>query len=339
MATIRKRGNSWQAIINRKGTYLSESSPLRAHVAAWAKKTEAEIDAGRFTGESYKTFSELLDTYATDYSSKNEGGDKEVMRFEMYKRLYPELLEKKVSSLSSDVLAREWRDKRIEVVAPGTVRREWNTLSKVFNTAVTQYKWMKSNPLVGLARPTAPEPRDRRITEKEITDILYCMGYEPDQYPEFISEKVGAIWLFAIETAMRLKEMCILKWEWVDLENRVVSVPKLTVSHTKTGARKVPLTKKAVSILEQMLNGRDTVDSDELVFKLKESQVDANFRKYRDQALVKGLTFHDSKHEAVTRLAGKVRIEDLSRIVGTRNLKILMGYYNRSAEDIAQDLN
>lgn len=339
MATIRKRGNSWQAIVSRKGVYESESSLVRAHVAAWAKKLEAEIEAGRFTGESNKTFSDLLDKYAEDYSSKNEGNDKEVLRFAMYKRLYPDLVSLKVSSLTPDILAREWRDKRAAVVSAGTVRREWNTLSKAFNTAVKQYKWMKFNPLSELARPAAPEPRDRRITEKEIKDILYCMGYEPDQTPELVSERVGAIWLFAIETAMRLKEMCILKWEWVDLEKRTVSVPKLTVSHTKTGARKVPLTKKAVAIIEQMLAGRDTVDSEELVFRLKESQVDANFRKYRDQALVDGLTFHDSKHEAVTRLASKVRIEDLSRIVGTRNLKILMGYYNRSAEDIAQDLN
>ena len=339
MATIRKRGNSWQAIINRKGFYLSESSDTRAHVVAWAKKVEAEINAGYFTGESNKTFADLIDAYAEEYSTKNEGGDKELLRFEMYKRLYPDLMERKVSSLTSDILAREWRDKRTEVVSAGTVLREWNTLSKVFTTAVKQYKWMNVNPLSNLTRPIAPEPRDRRISDKEITDITNCMGYNAEKYPELISERVGAIWLFAIETAMRMKEMCILKWKWVDLENRVVLVPKLSEIHTKTGSRKVPLTKKAVKIIEQMLAGRDTVDSEELVFKLNESQVDSNFRKYRDRANVKGLTFHDSKHEAVTRLASKVRIEDLSRIVGTRNLKILMGYYNRSAEDIAQDLN
>lgn len=339
MATIRKRGNSWQAIVNRKGVYLSESSPIRAHVVAWAKKTETAVDAGKFTGESGKTLVNLFDRYAEEYSSKNEGGHKEILRFEMYKRLYPDLVALRVSSLTADVMAREWRDKRAEVVADGTLRREWGTLSKMFNTAIRQYKWMSVNPLTELSRPAAPEPRDRRITEKEINDILYCMGYSPNGSPETVATRVAVIWLFAIETAMRLKEMCILQWGWVDLQNRVVSVPKLTVAHTKTGARKVPLTKRAVQLIEQMLNGRETVDSEELVFGLKESQVDANFRKYRDQALVKGLTFHDSKHEAVTRLASKVRIEDLSRIVGTRNLKILMGYYNRSAEDIAQDLN
>lgn len=339
MATIRKRGKTWQAIVNRKGVYASESSPIKAHVVAWAKKIETEIEANKFTGESNKTFADLLNAYGDEYSIKNEGGSKEVMRFKMYARLYPDLLAKKLSALNSHVMAVEWRDQRSAVVKPGSVRREWNTLSKVFNTAVKQYKWMNVNPLEELSRPTAPEPRERRVTDEEVTKILGCMGYKSDQYPKTISAKTGTVWLFALETAMRQKEICILKWEWVDLEKRTVSIPKLTVEHTKTGARKIPLTLKAVALIEKMLNGRSVVDSEERVFGLSESQVSSNFRKYRDRALIKGMTFHDSKHEAVTRLASKMRIEDLSRVVGTRNLKILMGYYNRSAEDIAQDLN
>lgn len=339
MATIRKRGSSWQAIVNRKGVYVSESSPIKAHVVAWAKKIETEIEANKFTGKSNKTFADLLEAYGNEYSIKNEGGNKEIIRFNMYKRLYPDLMEMKLSALDSHVMATMWRDKRAAVVKPGSLRREWNTLSAVFNTAVKQYKWMNINPLNELSRPAAPEPRDRRITDNEIIDILACMGYKSDEYPKTIAAKTGAIWLFALETAMRQKEMCILKWGWVDLEKRTVSVPKLIVEHTKTGHRKIPLTLKAVTLIEQMLNERTVVDSEDLVFGLSEAQVSSNFRKYRDRALVKGLTFHDSKHEAVTRLASKVRIEDLSRIVGTRSLKILMGYYNRSAEDIAKDLN
>ena len=67
--------------------------------------------------------------------------------------------------------------------------------------------------------------------------------------------------------------------------------------------------------------------------------MDALFRKYRDKAGIDNLHFHDTRHEAVTRLAKKLDVLDLARMIGHRNLKTLMVYYNATAEELAQKLD
>ena len=66
--------------------------------------------------------------------------------------------------------------------------------------------------------------------------------------------------------------------------------------------------------------------------------LDALFRKARDRAMIEGLTFHDSRHEAITRLAGRLDVLELARMVGHRDLRMLMVYYNKTAAELADKL-
>ena len=74
-------------------------------------------------------------------------------------------------------------------------------------------------------------------------------------------------------------------------------------------------------------------------FNLTPRQIDSNFRKYRDKCGIKNLHFHDSRHQAITNLAKKIQVLDLARITGITDLKILMVYYNQTAEEIAKLLD
>jgi len=74
------------------------------------------------------------------------------------------------------------------------------------------------------------------------------------------------------------------------------------------------------------------------VFNLKTTTVDVLFRKIRDRAEINNLHFHDTRHEAITRLARKLEVLDLARIVGHKDLKQLMAYYNARPEEIASRL-
>ncbi|WP_282433170.1 tyrosine-type recombinase/integrase [Massilia oculi] len=66
--------------------------------------------------------------------------------------------------------------------------------------------------------------------------------------------------------------------------------------------------------------------------------LDALFRKAKKAAGIEGLTFHDTRHEAITRLAQKLDVLDLARMVGHTNINQLRTYYNPTAEDIASRL-
>ena len=52
------------------------------------------------------------------------------------------------------------------------------------------------------------------------------------------------------------------------------------------------------------------------VFGLKSPTLDALFRKYRTRAGLSGFTFHDTRHTAATRLAGRVDVLTLCKIFG-----------------------
>lgn len=51
------------------------------------------------------------------------------------------------------------------------------------------------------------------------------------------------------------------------------------------------------------------------------------------------LTFHDARHEACTRLARKLEVLDLARMIGHRDPRSLMIYYNPTASEIAERLD
>ena len=50
------------------------------------------------------------------------------------------------------------------------------------------------------------------------------------------------------------------------------------------------------------------------------------------------MTFHDTRHEACTRLARKLDVLDLAKMIGHRDPRSLMIYYNPTASEIAKRL-
>ncbi|WP_058048192.1 tyrosine-type recombinase/integrase [Janthinobacterium sp. Ant5-2-1] len=65
---------------------------------------------------------------------------------------------------------------------------------------------------------------------------------------------------------------------------------------------------------------------------------DSLFRKAVTRAGIEGLIFHDARHEAITRLAKKLNILELARMVGHKDIRQLQVYYNETAAEIAKKL-
>jgi len=58
-----------------------------------------------------------------------------------------------------------------------------------------------------------------------------------------------------------------------------------------------------------------------------------------EKVKIENLHFHDTRHEAITRLAKKLDILDLARMTGHKDLKSLMTYYNATPAEIAAQLD
>jgi integrase len=329
MASIKPHGKQWRAFVFMKGVRESKVHPTKYEASAWAVNLEREIIAGIYGIVSSKSFAQLLEKYAEEVSLGKRTGVKEQKRIAV---LLTQPIAKVLLADLNETHVAEWRNQRIAKVSGSTVNREWNILSNAMKVAQDEWKWVNSNPFHKVERPKMNPARTRIASEAEIEGLIHSAGYSKEIAPSTVIARVMAMALFAFETAMRCKEMTRLKWNMVHLEQRYVEV-----SHdSKTGARHVPLSREAMRIIEQM---REVTGQGETVFNLNESQVDTHFRKIRSKALIQDLTFHDCKHYACTKLAQKVHVLDLARIVGTKDLKTLQIYYNKSASDIAASLD
>lgn len=325
MATIRKRGNSWQAIVARAGVRKSSSFPTKAQASAWATLQEAELLAGKRGEIPYgKTYGDLLTRYRDEVTVDKRGAKWEATRIDMVIREDP--IARVPLTRFSAIDAAQWRDRRLKLVQPASVLREWNVLSHACTVARKEWKWLHSNPFNEISRPEPPRSRSRRPSQDEIDRLMLVMGCDPQVTPTTMTARAGFAFLFAIETAMRAGEIVGLRWG--DIKDNVAELDK-----TKNGSsRRVPLSVEARRLLT-MLPRPENVES---AFQIDSQNLDALFRKAKAMALIDDLHFHDTRREALTRLASKVDVMTLAKISGHRDLRILQNtYYAPKMEDIA----
>lgn len=324
MATLRKVGKGWRAEVSRKGVRLSQNFALKAEAKDWAARQEYLI-LNQESLQSKQSFGEVMDRYAREVSSTKRGARWEQIRLEKL-RSYP-LAQIRMEELKPADLA-NWRDARLKEVAPASVNREMVLLSAVLTQARKEWGLIKESPMSEVRKPSKPAARDRRVSKAELEKLALSAGSDLTKS----TARSFHAFLFAIETAMRAGEVIGLMWDRVDLDNQVCHLPM-----TKNGtARDVPLSQEAVRLLKTLPASDPREGS---VFGLKSAQMEVLWRKLRDRAGIDDLHFHDSRHEAITRLAKKLDVLSLARAVGHRNLNQLMAYYNESAAELAKRLD
>ena len=322
MATIEKRKTGYRAKVyvgrvNGKAKFESISAPTRREVAQQAQAREAELSGKSLPS---KTLSEAFTKYADTISPEHRGERWELLRLKALARF--DMASKQVAKIGADDII-AWRDARLKSVSKATVLREMNLLRSVFEACRKEWRWIRENPMKDVTRPRQPPSRKRRVSQDEIDALVSLSGLK--DVPQSQTQMAVMAFLFAIETAMRSGE--ILGLTWADVHPRHVVLPK-----TKNGdSREVPLSPKA-RVLLAALRGF------EKPFDIANGTRDALFRKLVKQAGIENLVFHDSRAQAIYQLSKKLGIMDLARVIGHRDLKSLMIYYNESADALADRL-
>lgn len=237
MAAIKRRGERWHAEVRRANPPLYESGtfPTKQSAIAWATAIENQWFAGKRGSIVDRPFSALLERYRDEVSPSKRGVKLEQNRLNALLR-DPIAAVRTRHLASSD--AADWRDRRLKVVTAATVRRDWALICTVCNVAVQEWKWLQANPFKGVKKPAAPEARDRLPTGAEIAALNVASSYGPGPLTTNTQRAIAAFHL-AIETGMRVGEICNLTWGRVDTAARVARLDK-----TKNG------TKRAVSQFE-----------------------------------------------------------------------------------------
>jgi integrase len=331
MATPKKQADgSWRIQIEIAGVRSSKSASTKRECENWAAIRTAELRNDAKTGLSGNhTLLAALRKYATDVSPKNKGERWEVIRLTALERQLPVSLP--IQRITPDLLG-QWRDGRLLKVKPSSVLREMKLLGSVFEVARREWRWIAENPLKDVRKPSSPEHRTRTITFIETRKLLKVMTYHRGK-PQSITQSLAVCMLFALSTGMRNGEIMALTW--ANVKDGYVHLPD-----TKTDkSRDVPLSKVGKRLLERM-RGFDAV----LVFGLTSQTRDTLFRKYRDRVGIDGLTWHDLRHSAATRLgkglgkAEKLTVLELCKIMGWSDPKMAMVYVNPTVQDLAAKL-
>jgi integrase len=356
MATINSREDQdgitigWQAIVRKKG-YPSQTKTFRTKrdAEAWARTIESEMDRGVWRDRSRAeatSVADLLDRYAREIlpEKKSRQGPSSVIRI----LTASELGKLSLAALSPEKLAL-YRDKRTKSISKKTgrtltsqtVRHEIALLSRVITHAIKEWgiPLAHGNPCLQIKMPAQSDARDRRLVDDEEEKLLSACG---DAHNPWLRPVV----VFAIETAMRAGEILEsygtadtetgirpqktpgLQWSDVDLKKRTAHLPK-----TKNGeARTVPLSSRAVATLEALprnLDGR--------VFGVTYEGIHQSYVRACRRAGITGLTFHDLRHEATSRLFEKgLNPMQVAAITGHKTLQMLKRYTHLRAEDLAK---
>ena len=327
MASIGRYGRGYRAQVYVAGQRASATFRTMREAQAWASAKEADLERAP---ASRHTLADLIKRYREEVLPGKKGCIHEDRQAAAMLRDFPALVAKPLADLDTPDLA-AWRDARLAVVSDATVLRQLNWLRHALRLARDEWRWMAHDPLKGMRIPRQPAPRVRRVAPLEVLRLCRALGYRAGRAPVTRSQEVALAFLVALRSGMRGGEILSLGRGNLDLKRRVASVEHKT-QHLTGRPREVPLTRHAIRLLKPVADR-------ERCFTVASATMDTLFRKARDRLLIEDLHFHDSRAEALTRLARKVDVMTLAKISGHQDLRILQrAYYRETAEQIAARL-
>lgn len=308
MASIRPHKSGFRAEVCVDGRRKSKVFDTKGRAKAWAEYTEKKLKGWLDPDAEVKTLGDAFKRFAEEISPQRKGHRWELARLNKLQR--DTIASIQLASLSPQDLA-SWRDRRLQEVSAGSVRREMALMAGVFSYCLKEWGWLDRSPLALVRKPAAPQHRDRLISPVEQQALVAALP-----------AKIATIFQLALETGMRLGEICSIRPDFVRQKF-------LTLPDTKNGEiRHVPLSTQAQFLLDSMGNAA----------QISPEYVSRQFGQTCKTLQIKDLRFHDTRHTACVNLAKKLSVIELARMLGMKDTKTLMIYYSESPEAIADKL-
>ena len=146
-----------------------------------------------------------------------------------------------------------------------TAIRNRQIVNAIFNYAIANLR-CESNPAVSLGQTVERPPKQtaRPLTKDEM--VRFNSALKNSNSTEMVKNAI----YFLMYSMMRSIEVCRLRWEWVDIENKLITIPAATKDQLERGERNikmnrvhlVPITNQLLAILER----QKIQSNDEFVF-------------------------------------------------------------------------
>jgi len=355
MATIQKLKNrgrdTYRVLIRRKGyKALTETFKTKEAAIDWARKREAEIDLAlppnsdrdKECSVADFTFAEACDWYAHEYVHHLKARTQNTYKYRLALCRKAPFAEKAFLVVDQfDIV--QWIDaRRKQGRAEATINHDINTVSGIYTFAAEKWREYKDIPnpvaLIKLDKPKLGKSRERRLQGDEYQRTcgeLLKAGHK-EAYHGF---------RLAIATGRRLNEITCLQWPDIELK---VAIP-LAIYRTKSNLKHegiceervedVPLSPWAVSILKEIGPRKSGP-----VFSIKGTTISKQVRATYATLGIKNLTFHDLRHEALSRFSeigddgkgAKLDQHDLAKLSGHRDPRTLAKYIHKRTALVGQ---
>lgn len=324
VGTITPRNGGWRAQVRRKG-YQPISRQFRTKAAAerWVRDTEDGIAAGTHKTASGITLAAAIDRFEKETAtlkpiSRTKAGNLNALRLGVAGSVPLEDLQ------PSHIIAHA----NARTCGPATMAVELLFLGEVLEYARHAWGVKMGDPLKE-ARPVLR--RAKRVGKsKERTRRL-----EGDEYTRLhtylLANKrmpMADLFAFAVASAMRQDEQMNLRWSELDTVKSLVLVRER--KHPVTMKDEwVPLLTEARAIVDRQPK------TDERIFPYHKDSIGRAFREACEQLGIEGLTWHDLRHEGISRLFEQgYRIEQVALISGHKSWSSLKRYTNLRPESL-----
>lgn len=340
MAYIKKRGAYWRAEVRRKGhkpTYRTFDTQLEAQ--KWARRVEAEIDTGFYVDNSAAekmTLGEALKQYRRDVAAKKRHPAQEYGRIDRWLR--NDLCFRTLANLKGADFARYRDQRRAQGKAENTVRLELQLVSHLYEIA--RKEWGMEglmNPLKNIRKPSVSNARDRRLEPGEYEKIKAVLVESGNPY-------AAPAFDLAIETSLRQGTLFGLRWEWVNLDKRLVRIPLSARGAENKGVpAALPLSSKAHSVLLS-LHPVDEVGALQAepsgpILNTTQNAVRCIWKRVLPLLGIENLRWHDLRHEAASRLFEKgLHPFEVASITGHKSMQMLKRYTHLKPENLVAKL-
>lgn len=287
-------------------------------------RLRAEILEGRYQPEHVRpiTLKTWIDRCLEGTTNRDEQHEKQ--RSKYWSSIFGDRLLTEISSedirrhQAKMVAAGKWK--------PATINRYLSALRRVLTLAVNDGKLLR-HPMKGIK--FFPEiQQDRFFSEDELKTMYQLM--EPAAWQEVH---------FALETCLRASEQFFLRWEHVNFETKVLTIPLSKNNQT----RRVPLSDQALTLLRSF----DSALESPWVFprpheSLKPKNPYAageHLERILRKAGLQG-SWHTLRHTGATRrlLAG-VDLVTVSKILGHSSIQTTMRYLHLVQDHMASAIN
>lgn len=335
MATIFQRGKYWRVQIRKKGyPLLTATFDTKLEAQQWAVQRETELSQQsperiqqRIRDRDF-TLGDALDRYTKEVlPSKSASAQRTepslVRNWKGFSVDGKALADLPLAELDGQTLSR--------VVGLWTTEKDWSSNTIRLHLALLSFLYGVArkewgipelvNPVPLIRKPRLPKGRDRRLERLEEERLLAACAKTNPELADIVT--------FAIETAMRQGEILGMTWGCIDWKNHTVFL-----ADTKNGeSRVVPLSEKAEAVLQRQRGRVDQPSALRGVWSYTGDGFRASFFKSVKKAGIEGLTFHDLRHEATSRLVEKgLPIMTVQAITGHKTTQMMKRYTHISAQ-------